>query len=140
MRAITNDYRDSQVLNLGSESSDGPYLVTQTGVSPTAEIPKTRMFVLRPDGRWVDFNAYACQGKPEMMDEIVFSSMPKVMEIFGRLFGRPQVVDLPVDEEGLKAWIERQKSGHPLEAARAWAVEYKTRHRKQYDRLEDRHR
>jgi hypothetical protein len=140
MRAITNDYRDSQVLNLGSESSDGPYLVTQTGVSPTAEIPRTRMFVLRPDGRWVDFNAYACQGKPEVMDEIVFPSMPKVMETFGRLFGRPQVLDLPVNEEGLKAWIEKQKSRHPLEGARAWAIEYKARHRKQYDRLEDRHR
>src|ERR1700736_3731047 len=140
MRAITNDYRDSQVLNLGSGSSDGPYLVTQTGVSPTAEIPKTRMFVLRPDGRWVDFNAYACQGKPEVMDEIVFSSMPKVMETFGKLFGRPQVLDLPVDEEGLKAWIGKQKSSHPLEGARVWAVEYKARHRKQYGRLEDRHR
>ena len=140
MRAITNNYRDSQVLNLGSETSDGPYLVTQTGVSPTASIPKTRMFVLRPDGCWVDFNAYVCQGKPEVLDEIVFSSIPKVMETFGRLFGRPRVVDLPIDEEGLKAWIERQKNQHPLEAARKWAIEYKARHRKQYDRLEERHR
>jgi len=131
MRAITNDYRDSQVLNLGSESSDGPYLVTQTGVSPTADIPKTRMFVLRPDGRWVDFNAYACQGKPEVIDEIVFSTTAEVMETFAKLMGRPQVLDLPVDEAGLKAWIERQKGGNPLEAAKAWAVGYKERRRKQ---------
>ena len=140
MRTITNNYRDAQVLNLGSEGSAGPYLVTQTGVSPTAEIPKTRMFVLRPDGCWVDFNAYVCQGKPEILDEIVFPSIPKVMEVFGRLLGRPRVVDLSIDEEGLKAWIERQTNQHPLEAARAWAVEYKARHRKQYDRLEERHR
>src|SRR6267378_5800993 len=130
MRAITNDYRDSQVLNLGSESSDGPYLVTQTGVSPTADIPKTRMFVLRPDGRWVDFNAYACQGKPESMDEIVFATTTQIMETFGKLFGQPQVLDLPVDEAGLKAWLERQKDGNPLEAARAWAAGYQERHRK----------
>ena len=39
--------------------------------------------------------------------------------------------DLPVDEAGLKAWIERQESGNPLEAARAWAVGYKERRRKQ---------
>src|SRR5262249_2580332 len=65
MRVITNDYRDAQVMNLGSESSPGPYLVTHNGVSPNDPRPKTRFFVLRPDGYWVDFNAYACQGKPE---------------------------------------------------------------------------
>jgi hypothetical protein len=40
------------------------------------------------------------------------------------------VLDLPVDEAGLKAWIERQKSGNPLEAAREWAVGYNERRRK----------
>jgi hypothetical protein len=130
MRTITNHYRDSHVLNLSSTGERGPYLVTQTGVSPNDSLPKERMFVLRPDGRWVDFNAYACQGKPEAMDEIVFSSINEVMETFGKLFGRPQVLDLPVDEAGLQAWIERQKSGDPLQAARDWAVGYQERHRK----------
>jgi hypothetical protein len=131
MRTITNDYHDAQILNLGAGNERGPYLVTQTGVAPRDPLPKTRMFVLRPDGRWVDFNAYACQGKPEAIDEIVFSTTAEVMETFGKLFGRPQVLDLPVDEAGLKAWIERQKDGNPLEAARAWAVGYKERRRKQ---------
>ena len=131
MRTITNNYRDAQILNLGSGSESGPYVVTQTGVSPRAEIPKTHMYVLRPDGQWVDFNAYACQGKPEAIDEIVFSTTAEVMETFGKLFGRPQIFDLPVDEAGLKAWIERQESGNPLEAAREWAVGYKERRRKQ---------
>jgi hypothetical protein len=130
MRTITNHYRDSHVLNLGSGDERGPYLVTQTGVSPNDPLPKERMFVLRPDGRWVDFNAYACQGRPEAMDEIVFSSINEVMETFGKLFGRPQVLDLPVDEAGLQAWIERQKSGDPLQAARDWAAEYQERNRK----------
>ena len=88
MRTITNDYHDAQILNLGAGSERGPYLVTQTGVAPRDAIPKTRMFVLRPDGFWVDFNAYACQGKPEAMDEIVFSTTTEVMETFGKLFGR----------------------------------------------------
>ena len=130
MRPITNDYRDAQILNLGSGGERGPYLVTQTGASPSDAFAKERMFVLRPDGRWVDFNAYACQGKPEAMDEIVFSTTAEVMTTFGKLFGRPQVLNLPVDEAGLKAWIERQKSGNPLEAAKAWAVGYQERHRK----------
>jgi hypothetical protein len=52
-----------------------------------------------------------------------------VMETFGRLIGRPRVLNLPIDEAGLKAWIERQQTGDPLQAARAWAVQYKTRYR-----------
>jgi hypothetical protein len=130
MRTITNDYRDAQILNLGSGGQRGPYLVTQTGVAPSDPRPKERMFVLRPDGRWADFNAYACQGKPEVMDEIVFSTTTEVMQSFAKLLGRPQVVDLPVDEAGLKAWIERQDSSNPLDAARAWAAGYHERHRK----------
>lgn len=127
MRTITNNYRDAQILNLGSGGESGPYLVTQTGVAPSDPVPKTRMFVLRPDGYWVDFNAYASQGKPEAMDEIVFPNVAKVMEAFGKLFGCPRVLNLPIDEEGLKSWIERQEHGDPLEAARAWAKEYKMR-------------
>jgi hypothetical protein len=130
MHTITNNYRDAQILNLGSGGENGPFLVTQTGVSPKDIIPKTRMFVLRPDGCWVDFNAYASQRKPEAMDEIVFSSTTQIMETFGKLFGGPRVLDLPVNEEGLKAWIAGHQHGNPLEAARAWAKEHKARHRK----------
>jgi hypothetical protein len=130
MHTITNNYRDAHILNLGSGGERGPYLVTQTGVSPSDPLPKERIFVLRPDGRWVDFNAYVCQEKSEAIDEIVFSTTAQVMETFGRLLGRPQVLDLSIDEAGLKAWIERQKSGNSLEAAREWAVGYTERHRK----------
>jgi len=129
MRTITNNYRDAQILNLGSGGESGPYLVTQTGVSPRAEIPKTHMYVLRPDGQWVDFNAYVCQGKPEAMDEIVFPTIAKVMETIARLTGRPQVLDLPVDKAGLEAWLARQKGSDPMQAAQAWASQYKKRHR-----------
>ena len=129
MRTITNDYKDAQILNLGSEGEHGPYLVTQTGVAPSDPLPKTCMFVLRPDGNWVNFNAIASQGKPEAMDQIVFSSMAKIMETFGMLFGRPRVLDLPIDKAGLDAWIERHSSD-PLQAARAWVEQYNVRHRK----------
>ena len=134
MHTITNNYRDAHILNLGSGEQSGPYLVTQTGVSPKHVIPKERMFVLRPDGQWVDFNAYASQGKPEAMDEIVFPTTTQIMETFGKLFGQPRVLALPIDEAGLKAWLERQEHGDPLQAARAWAKEYKMRHRKDRSR------
>ena len=128
MRAITNDYRDAKILDLGSGYEKGPFLVTQTGVAPNDPVPRTHMFVLRPDGQWADFNAYACQGKPEAMDELVFRTMGEVMEAFGRLSGPPQVVDLPIDKAGLEAWIARQANSNPLEAARTWAQQYKERH------------
>jgi hypothetical protein len=64
------------------------------------------------------------------MDEIVFSTTAGVMETFAKLLGRPRVLDLPIDEAGLKAWLERHKDGKPLEAARAWAVGYQERYRK----------
>jgi hypothetical protein len=130
MRTITNNYRDAQILNLGSGGARGPYLVTQTGVSPRDAVPKTRMFVLRPDGNWVDFNAYASQGTPEVMDEIVFSTTTQIMETFGKLFGQARVLDLPINEEGLKAWIEQKEHSDPLEAARKWAAGYNERSRR----------
>ena len=37
--------------------------------------------------------------------------------------------DLPIDEAGLNAWVERHSSD-PLQAARAWVAQYKERHRK----------
>ena len=128
MRNITNDYRESQVLDLGTAEQRGPFLVTQTGVNPADTIPKTKMFVLRPDGCWVDFNAYASQGKPELMDELVFPTMAEVIQKFTSLLGKPRILDLPVNEEGLKEWIEKQKHGNPLVAAQAWAAEYRKRH------------
>ena len=130
MHTITNNYRDAHILNLGSGEQSGPYLVTQTGVSPKDVIPKERIFVLRPDGQWVDFNAYASQGKPEAMDEIVFTTTTQIMEMFGKLFGQVRVLALPVDEAGLKAWLERQEHGDPLQAAREWSVGFRERSRK----------
>jgi hypothetical protein len=58
-----------------------------------------------------------------------FPSIPKIMETFGRLFGGPRVLDLPIDKKGLTAWIERHSS-EPLQVAHAWVEQYKMRHRK----------
>jgi hypothetical protein len=139
MRTITNDYKDAQILNLGSEGEHGPYLVTQTGIAPSDPLAKTCMFVLRPDGNWVNFNAYACRGKPEAIDEIVFSSMAKIMETFGMLFGRARVLDRRRRGRGVRLRVgaapavggvsvvhllrgrgRRPYDGRPRAAARAW--------------------
>ena len=128
MGTLTNDYRDSQILDLGQGGIHGPFVVLQTGVAPNDPLQRTHLYVLRPDGCWVDFNAYACQGKPEAMDELVFTSMAQLTTTFGRLSGRPSVLSLPVDETGLQAWLERQEGANPLANARAWAEQYRIRH------------
>jgi hypothetical protein len=129
MRTITNDYRDAKIMDLGSASEKGPYLVTQTGVAPNEPASRTRMFVLRPDGQWADFNAYACQDKPEAIDELIFPTINDVLAIFNTLRGRPRVLDLPIDKDGLKAWLERHKDGNQVQAAHTWAIGYRARRR-----------
>jgi len=69
LQTITNDFRAVRLLNPGSGSARGPFLVTQVGVAPNDDKARKRMFVLRADGKRVDFNCYACQGRPEVMDE-----------------------------------------------------------------------
>jgi hypothetical protein len=61
------------------------------------------------------------------MDEVVFPTMTEIMETFGKLVGRVQILDLPIDEAGLKAWLSRQQGGDLVQAARTWASQYKAR-------------
>jgi len=133
MRVLTNNPQDSKILNLGFGTVQGPFLVTQMGVNPADQLPRTKMYILRPDGAWVDLNAYVCQNKPEVLDEIVFPTMASVMEKFGSLLGKPRILDLPIDEAGLAKWVERQKGHDPLEAAKSWAIDYRVRHREQME-------
>jgi hypothetical protein len=131
LQTITNHFSAARLLDLGSGSARGPFLVTQSGVAPSDDKARERMFVLRPDGKWVDFNCYACQGRPDVMDELVFNTTAEVMKTMARLTGKPEVVDLPIDEAGLKAWSSRQRSSDLVQAAHAWAQQYKERHRQQ---------
>jgi len=38
-------------------------------------------------------------------------------------------MELPIDKEGLQAWLDRHAGGNPLQAAHEWAVEYRKRQR-----------
>jgi len=131
LQTISNHFKAVRHLDLGSGSGRGPFLVTQSGVAPNDDKARERMFVLRPDGKWVDFNSYACQDRPDVMDELVFNTTVEVMKTMARLTGKPEVVDLPIDEAGLKAWSSRQTSGDLVQAAQAWAQQYKERQSQQ---------
>src|SRR6516162_8951134 len=116
MRTITNNYRDAHILNLGSARQSGPYLVTQTGVSPNDVLPKERMFVLRPDGHWVDFNAYACKDKPEAMDEIVSRTILIISWMSAKLVTLAPASPMALNEKPLKEWLQPKNPGIPPQA------------------------
>jgi hypothetical protein len=85
------------------------------------------MFVLQPDGHWLDFNAYACQGESEAIDEIVFPSMTKVMETFSTLFG-PESSNVRSTRRDYKLGLNVIAPIHYK--PRVWVEQYKMRHRK----------
>jgi len=74
------------------------------------------MFVLRRMDAGSIQSAYACQDtnrKP--WTRLSFPPRAEVMTTFGSCSAGPSL-NLPVDVAGLNDWIERQKSGNPLDS------------------------
>jgi hypothetical protein len=91
--------------------------------------------VRRPDGRWVNFNAYACQGKPEGMDEIVFTTTTQIMETFGKLIGRPKLSTCRSTKRDLEHCWSARKVAIRWEAAHERAKAYYERRQKKRSQL-----
>ncbi len=130
MASITNDYQKARVWDLGvGAEKRGPYLVTQTGYAIGDEEARESLFVLRPDGMWVDINVYLSSGRPEELDDAVFDSLAAVVNLFNGLPPQATVVDIPISEERLRAWLEDHPPGTLLEEARRWFARYGERRR-----------
>lgn len=129
MGTLSNHYSAARVLHLGSTGERGPFLVVQVGSAPEDEQARERLFVLRKDAAWVDFNAYASNGNPEAMVDLFFGSSREIVERFNDLGPTPYVLELPVDPAGLAAWLARSKNENLVEEARSWAAAYWERHR-----------
>jgi hypothetical protein len=87
MRTITNDYRDAQILDLGSGYEKGPFLVTQMGVARNDPVPKTKMFVLRP--AWAPGVSGDFGVRKFVTDEhISFGDIPEKFDIMASVFTR----------------------------------------------------
>lgn len=130
MRNLTNCYTDLEVWDLDPDRNRrGPFLVVQIGVAPADEQVRERMFVLRPDGQWVDFLYFITQDKPEVIDETLFATTRDVMELLARLDSKPRVADATVDNAALGIWLQRAEDTGPMEQFRLWLDQYKERHR-----------
>lgn len=129
MNTITNNFTDVEMWNLNPGAAErGPFLVVQRGLAPDDPRMRDELFMLRPDGRWVDELGYLVSEKPELLDEAVFDSGQQVMELLGRLGSEPQMADASVDEQALRAWQARVAGTDPLQIFKRWMDGYKERH------------
>lgn len=107
----------------------GPFLVVQTGVAPGAASVRVGVYVLRPDGLWVDTAYYMAAGRPELMDEAVFGTTQEVMELLERLNPEARLAPVEVDESALKRALDQTAGQDPLQRSRGWLEGYRQRHR-----------
>lgn len=130
MRTITNNYNDLEVWNLDAFTGQrGPFLVVQMGIAPDDERLRPGLFILRPDGRWVDALYYLASGKPELLDEAIFQDTQQVMALLDRLDPKPEMAEAPLDEASLKTWLESTQGTDPMQRVRDWLEQYRQRHR-----------
>jgi hypothetical protein len=128
MRTLTNSYRDLQVINLDPWSGrPGPYLVLQEGTAPNDPECRQATFVLRPDGCWVDINAYLSEGGLEGLEAVLFKNLAQIRALLDRLSLAPCVRELPVCEEGLARFLAAHPPGATRERLRAWVTAYEAR-------------
>jgi hypothetical protein len=130
MRTLTNNYQEVEVWNLDAWSGGrGPFLVVQTGAAPGADSLREGVYVLRPDGLWVDTAYYVAAGRPELIDEVVFGSTQQVMELLDSLDPEAKIAPLDVDDSALQSALTQTTGQEPLQRMRAWLEGYRQRHR-----------
>jgi len=134
MHTITNNYRDCSHLKPGFGRPKRP--ISRHSNRRVADRCVAKGEDVCPASGWAvgRFQCLRFEGQAGSHGRDCVITTTQIMETFGKLFGSPRVLALPVDEAGLKAWLERQKDGNPLEAARAWAAGYHERHRKKRSR------
>ena len=90
MRTVANDYRDCELLNLGTNANGhGPYVIRQVGVPPGSSSSQEDRFLLRKDGTWVlDVTAFTL---PE--EQFVFQNAAELYATVQELVGNPVVED-----------------------------------------------
>jgi len=129
MGTLSNSFTAVEMWNLNPGGGErGPYMVVQAGIAPGDELVRESLWVLRPDGKWVDSMYYGAQGKPELLDEVLFPSSKAVMDLLDRLGPKAEVEATEVTETELQAWVQRTAGGDPMERVRHFLEGYKQRH------------
>lgn len=108
MPQITNDYNRVQLLKLSSEAgTSGPLIVMQQGHAPNDTTFQDGVFLLRKDGKWVDFVALGAASKPELWDACLFEKSSEVLKLLNTGNLNADIHHLEVTPEALASWLSR---------------------------------
>lgn len=129
MGTLTNSFKDVEMWNLNPGGAErGPYLVVQAGIAPGDDLVRESLFLLRPDGKWVDAMAIGAAGKPELLDAVLFPTSEAVMTLLGTLGARAEVEPTTVTDAELQTWIQRTAGTDPMQRVRSFLEGYRERH------------
>ena len=123
-RAVTNNYRDCNLIKLDPNDPQSPLVVMQEGYAPSDPNCRMRMFYLQRDGFWIDEVARSTRPDSEAGD-IVFDTSAEAIAVLSRLFGNPMIRELPVSESDIQAYMTRARSGSSEDIARQFLARYR---------------
>ena len=124
-RALTNDFKDCNMVKLDAGNPGSPYVVMQVGYAPGDPTCQMRLFYLQHDGMWIDEIARSTVPDRESGD-VVFETVADVMKVLSGLFGKPIIRELPVSKANVEAYVGRLKIiGSPKDALRDFLARYR---------------
>lgn len=123
-RALTNDYKDCNLVKLDPSDPASPLVVMQEGYSLTDPNCRMKMFYLQRDGFWIDEFARSTRPDSEA-GEVVFETASDAVRVLSGLFGKPLVRELPVTEADVQAYKSRASGGNPVELFRQFLARYR---------------
>src|SRR3954463_10280117 len=123
IRALTNDYKDCQLVKLDAKEPKSPLVVLQEGYDPSDPNCRMRMFYLQRDGFWIDEVARSTRPDSEA-GEIIFETAADAMKVLSTLVGKPFLRELPITQADTQAYIARARGGSSEDIARQFLARY----------------
>jgi hypothetical protein len=123
-RALTNDYKDCQLIKLDAKDPASPLIVAQEGYAPGDPAARMRLFYLQHDGFWIDEIARSTRPDSEAGD-VVFESTSEAVKALSGLFGKPLIRALAVTDADVQAYKSRVGSGSPEDLLRQFLARYR---------------
>ncbi len=125
-RALTNNYRDCQLIKLDPNEASSPLVVAQEGYRPHDATFQMRLYYLQHDGYWIDEVARSTRPDSEIA-EIVFDTAADALKVLSTLFGPPMVREVSVTEADVQTYLSKAKAvSSPQALARDFLSRYRT--------------
>lgn len=124
MRTLTNDYSDCSLIRAEPDNPASPFIVAQRGADPEDPTFLQAVFYLQRDGLWIEETANGCRPMQDRY-KVVFESVQDVVEVLGKMTGKPEIERIAVTAADLQAYIARLKSTTTEEIVRSFLASYR---------------